>query len=259
MKDLTEEDIRRYAAAISCMAEKVDDGGDLGGGSPAPDPGFEGTDAKAAVAERSAVAQRVMGNSVPFAEDEDLQSKLAQALPETEAERQEMYDWDKARYEENIRREMEGRKAVEDHRGPFSEEDRLRLEVLSEMDRSQMPAVHKEGCLLQKTVEHYTFADSEDVATISIDLDKDLFDGAAAHVTEGQIEVVTRDSEVTVLLRSLPCRAEVCAALADWQLYLRPLFHSVEPDGTVTRLRKGKVSVKLRKKKAQPWRKLLKF
>lgn len=140
----------------------------------------------------------------------------------------------------------------------LSEEEQLRLEVLSELERSQMPAVHKDDGILLKTIEHYTFADSAEVATIYIELDKDLFEGAAASVSEANVEVTTRETDVTIVLHGVPASKTV-AALADWRLHLSPLFHSVEPSETKWKLRKGKVSVRLKKRKMQDWRKLLKF
>merc|ERR1712113_574409 len=110
----------------------------------------------------------------------------------------------------------------------------------------------EDGNLL-KTIEHYTFADTNEVATISIDLDKDLFEGAAGFVMEQNVEVSTRESDVTIMLRSVPASKTV-TALVDWRLHLSPLFHSVEPGGTTWKIRKGKVSVKLKKRKAQEWR-----
>mmetsp|Transcript_55177 Transcript_55177/g.170877 ORF Transcript_55177/g.170877 Transcript_55177/m.170877 type:complete len:246 (+) Transcript_55177:104-841(+) len=157
--------------------------------------------------------------------------------------------------EERRQREEAEREAVQ---ARLSEEEQLRLEVLAELERSQMPAVQQEDGLLLKTIEHYTFADTMEVATISIDLDKDLFEGAAAHVTEANVEVTTRDSEVTILLHGVPASKTV-AALADWRLHLAPLFHTVDEEGTSWKVRKGKVSVRLRKRKQQEWRRVLKF
>merc|ERR1711971_328679 len=101
------------------------------------------------------------------------------------------------------------------------------------MGENQMPATAaKDGSILVKTIEHYTFADSGSIATIYIDLEKDLFEGAASLLEESQIEVFTRESELEVWLRRVPA-FHADGALADWRLHLRPLFHSVEPEGTV--------------------------
>merc|ERR1712054_89953 len=83
---------------------------------------------------------------------------------------------------------------------PQREEERLRQEVLSELDRSQMPAIHKDDGKLQKTIEHYTFADALEAATISIELDKDLFEGASAFSSEDLVEVDTREDGITIWL-----------------------------------------------------------
>merc|ERR1712083_374953 len=103
-----------------------------------------------------------------------------------------------------------------------------------------MPAVQTEEGLLQKAIEHYTFADSEATVSISIDVDKDLFEGAADHVREENLEVITSDSEVTIILRHVPA-SKTIAALAEWRLHISPLFHSVEAQATTWRVRKGKV------------------
>merc|ERR1712070_1144007 len=126
-----------------------------------------------------------------------------------------------------------------------SQEELLRQEVLAELDRSQMPAVQKENGRLEKTIEHYTFADSLEVATISIEFDKDLFDGAGVLVSEELIEVIAREDNVTILLRGLPVSSGKEAVLADWRLYLYPLFHTVDATATSWKLRKGKLSVRL--------------
>merc|ERR1712238_327214 len=104
--------------------------------------------------------------------------------------------------------------------------------VLAELDRSQMPAVEKEDGRLLKTIEHYTFADTLETATISIDLDKDLFEGAAEFVSDANVEVSTKESDVCIVLRSVPT-AKAMATVADWRLHLSPLFHTVDTEGTM--------------------------
>eukprot|EP00931_Biecheleriopsis_adriatica_P106277 TRINITY_DN8075_c0_g1_i1.p1 TRINITY_DN8075_c0_g1~~TRINITY_DN8075_c0_g1_i1.p1 ORF type:complete len:206 (-),score=57.12 TRINITY_DN8075_c0_g1_i1:49-666(-) len=140
----------------------------------------------------------------------------------------------------------------------LSPEEKARLEVLAELDRCQMPAVKKEDGALQKTIEHYTFADSLDIATISIEPDKDLYEGASEFLNDKHIEVVTKDNEVVVILHDIPATKAVTTP-ADWTLRLAPLFHGVESGETSWKLRKGKVSVKLRKKKPQEWKRVVKL
>ncbi|CAE7499731.1 Jmjd8 [Symbiodinium natans] len=132
-----------------------------------------------------------------------------------------------------------------------------RLQVLSELERCQMPAVKKEGGGVQKTIEHYTFADASDSATIIIEADKDLYGGAAEHVKEEHIEVLSKDNELVVTLHGVPT-ALSAATRADWTLRLAPLCHSVESDRTSWKLRKGKISIKLTKRKPQAWKRAVK-
>ncbi|CAJ1373589.1 unnamed protein product [Effrenium voratum] len=119
-----------------------------------------------------------------------------------------------------------------------------------------MPAVKKDGSI-QKTIEHYAFADAVDTATIIVEVDKDLFDGASKHVAEEQIEVVSKDNELTVILHGVPT-TKTADAVADWTLRLSPLCHSVESGRTTWKVRKGKVSVKLAKRKPQEWKRAVK-
>lgn len=269
LKDLTEEDIRRYAASFSSQgaskaAEEPPQSSDAPAAPAAPDrpsPAEEDEPEVPALSQPRKIAQTIAENSVvrPGDDDEDsgpmsraraLERVLAQdQRAERERLEREMEEEERRRKQEAEREEVQAR---------LSEEEQLRLEVLAELDRSQMPAVHQEDGGLLKTIEHYTFADSNDAATISIELDKDLFEGAAAHVVVENIEVVTHDTEVTILLHKVPASKTV-STLADWRLHLSPLFHSVEPDGTTYKVRKGKVSVKLKKKKMQEWRRVLKF
>eukprot|EP00927_Polykrikos_kofoidii_P063032 TRINITY_DN57839_c0_g1_i1.p1 TRINITY_DN57839_c0_g1~~TRINITY_DN57839_c0_g1_i1.p1 ORF type:complete len:275 (+),score=67.34 TRINITY_DN57839_c0_g1_i1:54-878(+) len=160
---------------------------------------------------------------------------------------------------ENSHREAEKVAAAE-----LSEEERSRLQMLSQGCVSQMPAVRSEDGQLQKTVEHYAVSDSLEQVTISIQPEKDLFEGAGGFFNESCVEVVTREREVTIFLRGVPASSATSGTasscmLADWRLHLSPLMKSVDPEGTTWRFRNGKLSVKLKKKKPQEWRKLLQF
>mmetsp|Transcript_74904 Transcript_74904/g.219426 ORF Transcript_74904/g.219426 Transcript_74904/m.219426 type:complete len:273 (+) Transcript_74904:110-928(+) len=266
LKDLTEEDIRRYAASLSgqsasSVSEQPAAASDAPAAQPerpaAPEEDEEEEEAPPAQLQPRKIAETIQQNSVirPEEEPEDGPAARARAverimnMDQNELAEREREEEEKRRRQEAEREEVQAR---------LTEEEQLRLEVLAELDRSQMPAVQKDDGVLLKTIEHYTFADSNDAATISIELDKDLFEGAAAHVIVENIEVVTRDTEVTILLHKVPASKTV-ASLADWRLHLSPLFHSVEPEGTTFKVRKGKVSVKLKKKKMQEWRRVLKF
>eukprot|EP00419_Tripos_fusus_P003180 CAMPEP_0172683390 /NCGR_PEP_ID=MMETSP1074-20121228/18813_1 /TAXON_ID=2916 /ORGANISM="Ceratium fusus, Strain PA161109" /LENGTH=218 /DNA_ID=CAMNT_0013502231 /DNA_START=10 /DNA_END=666 /DNA_ORIENTATION=+ len=141
---------------------------------------------------------------------------------------------------------------------PLDAEANARLAALAELDRSQMPAISYGDGVLLKTIEHYTFADTAEVATIYIELDKDLWNGASDCVTDASVDVACRESEVTITLQGVPT-ARAASTLANWRLHLAPMFHSVVPELTSWRLRNGKVSIKLKKKKAQDWRKVLKY
>mmetsp|Transcript_71792 Transcript_71792/g.162922 ORF Transcript_71792/g.162922 Transcript_71792/m.162922 type:complete len:262 (+) Transcript_71792:55-840(+) len=255
LKDLTEEDIRRYAASLSSQkapepAEEEEEEAEPAP-PPRPAPVIEQPAEASAPSETRKIAEAIAERSVRDDEAAESRSRAVERVVAEESARKEPELTEEERQEraEAERLEIQAR---------LSEEEQLRLEVLAELDRSQMPAVHQEDGLLLKTIEHYTFADSNEVATISIELDKDLFEGAAAHVSADNIEVTTNESDVTILLHGVPA-AKAVAAPADWRLHLSPLFHTVDPDGTTFKLRKGKVSVKLKKKKPQEWRRILKF
>mmetsp|Transcript_119953 Transcript_119953/g.373575 ORF Transcript_119953/g.373575 Transcript_119953/m.373575 type:complete len:274 (-) Transcript_119953:77-898(-) len=267
LKDLTEEDIRRYAESLagsSVAPKKAEEPPPPDVPPPGPNRPAEEADDEvpevAAPTESRKIAQTIAENSVvrPEDDDDDAQNSRSRALERVLAsdQREEREQMEREIAEEEKRRRQEQEREMVQAR--LTEEEQLRLEVLAELDRSQMPAVQQEDGVLVKTIEHYTFADSNDAATISIDLDKDLFEGAAAHVVVENVEVSTRDTEVTILVHKVPA-AKTVSALADWRLHLAPLFHSVDPDGTTFKVRKGKVSVKLRKKKMQEWRRVLKF
>jgi len=266
LRDLTEEDIRKYAASLSSQsaaplapASDLPPGPDRPADKPVTREEEEEEEEPEVVSQPRKIAQAISENSVvrPDEDDEVATNRtraLERVLTSDQKEERERMEREIAE-EEKRRKQEEERIAVQ---ARLSEEEQMRLEVLAELDRSQMPAVHQEDGILLKTIEHYTFADSNEAATISIELDKDLFEGAAAHVALENIEVVTTDTEVTILLHKVPASKTV-AALADWRLHLSPLFHSVDPDGTTFKVRKGKVSVKLKKKKMQEWRRVLKF
>jgi len=262
LKDLTEEDIRRYAASLSGGGAKPSDEPAEPSEQPSgpPDRPRADDDEAVTVSQPRKIAQTIAENSVvrPEDDEDDIASSRSRALERvlTQDQRAERERLEREAAEEEKLRKQEAER--EEVQARLSEEEQLRLEVLAELDRSQMPAVHQEDGALLKTIEHYTFADANDAATIYIELDKDLFEGAAAHVVVENVEVVTHDTEVTILLHKVPASKTV-SALADWRLHLSPLFHSVEPDGTTYKVRKGKVSVKLKKKKMQEWRRVLKF
>merc|ERR1740129_415521 len=253
--DLTEEDIRRYADSLASMPPSA-----VAELPPAPEP--EPLPVPLPAPTRPAERPGPAGVATPDGEKIAEHSVVKPGDPEflndprsVELDRFEQLEAEKQEAEKQRKRLQ--REAKE--QAKLSEEEQLRLEVLSELDRSQMPAVHTEDGRLLKTVEHYTFADSREVATISIELEKDLFEGALALVTEDLIEVETRETDVTIHLRRLPAAKGVSSVLADWRLYLSPLYHTVDPTGTTWKIRKGKVVVRLKKRKAQEWRKVLKF
>eukprot|EP00747_Dinoflagellata_sp_TGD_P187253 gnl/TRDRNA2_/TRDRNA2_44813_c0_seq1.p1 gnl/TRDRNA2_/TRDRNA2_44813_c0~~gnl/TRDRNA2_/TRDRNA2_44813_c0_seq1.p1 ORF type:complete len:288 (+),score=73.48 gnl/TRDRNA2_/TRDRNA2_44813_c0_seq1:66-929(+) len=281
LKDLTEEDIRRYAASLAAgagatelpdaTAEPVSIEPARPVAQPAPTPDGE---VPAVIRDSGEVALRAPENDT---------KKLAQTIAENSAVSPtdaDYFDDDERRQasrelldlghqelalardrreqeeEQEARRlaRLADEKARQDR---LSEEEELRLEVLADLDRSQMPAIHADGGTVIKTIEHYAFADSDDVATIYIELDKDLYEGAAACVKEDMIEAIAKDTEATIWVRGVPA-SQTVATTVDWRLHLSPLCHSVD-SAVVVKLRKGKISVKLKKRKKQPWKKVLKF
>lgn len=217
LKDLTEEDIRNYAASLVSATS-------MHGGLEADEP--ERPDPSAEVAQRQQLAQAIAQNAK---------------------------DGDASGYTDAPDREAPPEAPVAALPEPeLSAEEQARLQVLAELDRSQMPAVKKDGNI-QKTIEHYTFADSQSSATITVEADKDLYEGAAEHVKEEQIEVLSKDKELVVILHGVPT-TKAANTYADWTLRLAPLCHSVESERTSWKLRKGKISVKLTKKKLQDWK-----
>lgn len=134
-----------------------------------------------------------------------------------------------------------------------------RLEMLKDMARSQMPAVDSEG-LPSKTIEHYTFADGEDSVSFSINLDKDLFDGAASFLKENnQVKVSCRATSLDIRIQDVPVSLVAPETLVEWKLTLSPLYSRVEPLLTTHKVRGGKVSVRLVKSKVGPWKKGVKY
>lgn len=149
------------------------------------------------------------------------------------------------------------REDVEEEAQP-SEEDLLRQEALKDLERSQMPAVAAEGKLV-KTIEHYSFADGEDTATFYIHFDKDLWDGAAKHISEAQVKVNSKASSLDICLQGVPVSEKCLQICPDWRLSLSPLFGRVEPMMTTHKVKNGKLTVKLAKAKNTPWKKGVKY
>lgn len=245
LKDLTEEDVRKYAASLASGGPSQEDV------SSGPQPlaaeeevaeAEDVADARTSASFGDKTIVRAISKVEDIVEVEGRQLELARRDQEQEQER---------RKNQQVHLEAERQQRL-------AEEEHLRLQILTDLERSQMPAVRSGDGSLQKTIEHYTFADSEDTATISIELDKDLFEGAATFVLEENVEVDSRDGEVTILLHRVPAY-KGAETMAEWRLHISPLFHSIEPDRTTWRIRKGKVSVKLKKRKAQDWRRLVKF
>lgn len=248
LKDLTEEDIRKYAASLVAMhggqEEAATDGeirlaaNDTGNRNGYVESGMEDESS----AHRKRLAQVIASNA---AGDPD---RIDEGDPEALQQRQG---------DEAVEATLEAEAAEAAEAPALSPEEQTRLMVLSELERCQMPAVKKEGGGVQKTIEHYTFADSLESATIIIEADKDLYGGAAQHVKEEHVEVLSKDNELVVILHELPTAA-TAATRADWTLRLAPLCHSVESDRTSWKLRRGKISVKLTKRKPQEWKRAVK-
>jgi len=142
---------------------------------------------------------------------------------------------------------------------PPTQEEMLRVEALKELDRSQMPAVQGEDGLLVKTIEHYTFADSEDCVNFYVYFDKDLFPGAADFIQASQVKVESRSTSLDIRLQDVPVNAKNAGLLAEWRLTLSPLFSRVEASLTTHKVRNGKLSIKLYKAKQGAWKKGVKY
>jgi len=143
---------------------------------------------------------------------------------------------------------------------PLSQDEALREKALKDLERSQMPAVAaEEGGQLVKTIEHYSFADGEDIATFYVHFDKDLWDGASKHISEGQVKVDSKASSLEICLKDVPVSERTLQTLADWRLSLSPLFGRVEPMMTTQKMKNGKLTVKLAKAKNTPWKKGVKY
>mmetsp|Transcript_69701 Transcript_69701/g.168627 ORF Transcript_69701/g.168627 Transcript_69701/m.168627 type:complete len:265 (-) Transcript_69701:81-875(-) len=153
----------------------------------------------------------------------------------------------------------QGREQEEAEASP-SQDELLRQQALKDLERSQMPAVAAEGGgRLVKTIEHYAFADSEDIATFYVHFDKDLWDGASKHITEAQVKVDSKAGSLEILLQGVPVSEKSQQTLADWRLTLSPLFGRVEPLMTTQKMKNGKLTVKLAKAKNIPWKKGVKY
>jgi len=128
-------------------------------------------------------------------------------------------------------------------------------------ERCQMPAVEDAGSdgQLCKTIEHYAFADGEESVQFYVIFDKDLWNGAAAHITESRIQVVSKATSLEIKLLSVPVSDRASDVVATWRLQLAPLFSRVEPSLTSWKVRNGKLTVKLRKSKAGAWKKGVKY
>ncbi|CAE7824792.1 Jmjd8, partial [Symbiodinium microadriaticum] len=139
-------------------------------------------------------------------------------------------------------------------------EELQRLQLLQALERSQMPAVSDDSGLLAKTIEHYTFSDSEDSVSFSVHLDKDLFDGAAEFLQGAeQVQISSKATSLEIRIQGLPVSKQTPSQLAEWKLTLSPLFARVEPILTSHKVRNGKISVKLMKSKVGPWKKGVKY
>jgi len=219
----------------------------------------DGAPREAPAVDPHALAKAIAERGINPEEDVDENGPTSTAKERLERALVTREEEDRLRQEEEDKARIAKFQAEEDAKQAIlSEEEQLRLQVLADLERSQMPAVKKDDGLPVKTIEHYTFSDSSDVASISIEFDKDLFEGASGFVSDNNVEVSTQDSEVTILLHGLPA-SKTIASLCDWRLHLAPLFHTVDPDETKWKIRKGKLSVKLKKRKMQDWRRVLKF
>lgn len=258
LKDLTEEDIRKYAASMASGGTPYEAAGNTveqpgtsiepfetqpSGGSESRSPGTAKSSEQVALNETADCSSHER--------DLDLDDAVAVEGRRLELARREH------EAEQQRRRTQQADMEAERQRR-LVEEEQSRFQVLADLERSQMPAVQTGDGSLQKAIEHYTFADTPEVAAITIDLNKDLFEGAAEYISDQNVEVSTRETDVTICLHRVPASKTV-AALADWRLQISPLFHSIEPGETAWRIRKGKVSVKLKKKRAQEWKRLVKF
>lgn len=144
---------------------------------------------------------------------------------------------------------------------PPTPEELQRLEVLKAMERSQMPAVADGAGNLARTIEHYTFSDAEDTASFSVNIDKDLWDGASGFLRDHQSQVVvdSRATCVEITVQDIPLSAKQPEALARWKLTLSPLFGRIEPSMTTHKVRRNKLTVKLFKSRVCPWKKGVKY
>eukprot|EP00931_Biecheleriopsis_adriatica_P122653 TRINITY_DN97660_c0_g1_i1.p1 TRINITY_DN97660_c0_g1~~TRINITY_DN97660_c0_g1_i1.p1 ORF type:complete len:303 (-),score=90.04 TRINITY_DN97660_c0_g1_i1:90-998(-) len=144
---------------------------------------------------------------------------------------------------------------------PPTPEQLQRLEILKAMDRSQMPAVSGDSGSLAKTIEHYTFSDTEDFASFSVHLDKDLFEGASKFLQDPSTQVIidSRATSLEIRLQGIPVSQHKSDVVAEWKLTLSPLFARVEASLTTHKVKGGKISVKLAKSKPGAWKKGVKY
>merc|ERR1719401_2185297 len=89
---------------------------------------------------------------------------------------------------------------------PPSAEELLRLQALSELERSQMPAIasNKGDGHLIKTIEHYSFADGDDTVSFYVHFDKDLWEGASSFIGESQVRVESHATSLDIRLEGVP-------------------------------------------------------
>lgn len=163
---------------------------------------------------------------------------------------------------ERARREEQGRRLRAEAReaAPAFTEERAPGGVGCRPEQPQMPAVAggSQGGLA-KTIEHYTFADDENMVSFSICFDRDLWDGASKYITDGQVKVESKASSLEIRLRDVPVSDRASESLAEWRLTLSPLFAHVEPSMTRHKVRNGRLSVKLVKTRSGSWKKGVKY
>jgi len=129
----------------------------------------------------------------------------------------------------------------------------------SDPHTSEMPAAKDGDGKVVKTIEHYTFADSEDKACFYVSFDKDLWEGAAKHIREAQVKVESKATSLEIRIENVPVSNKSLESTAEWRLSLSPLFSRIEPMMTSFKVRNGKLSVKLAKSKALAWKKGVKY
>mmetsp|Transcript_89202 Transcript_89202/g.186422 ORF Transcript_89202/g.186422 Transcript_89202/m.186422 type:complete len:272 (+) Transcript_89202:97-912(+) len=155
--------------------------------------------------------------------------------------------------------------AMDDDKEHQNEQQQQRREPLREP--CQMPAIASGDSQaggggsqprLVKTIEHYTFADGEDVVSIYVNFETDLWPGASNYISEPNVKVDCKASSLDVWLDSVPVSPQNLQHLAVWRLSLSPLFSRVEPSLLEVKFRSKKLTLRLTKVKAGPWKKVLK-